>query len=63
VSPDFDSMLYRKFRDLLHLVTKLIANLACRIGGIPTIDHLEAQLQGKEYQLETIDAQRLSPSP
>ncbi|MBD2108095.1 sensor domain-containing diguanylate cyclase [Nodosilinea sp. FACHB-13] len=50
-------MLYRKFCALFYLVAKLIANLACRIGGIPSVDQLEAQLQDKCHQLETIDAQ------
>jgi len=51
-------MLYRKLRGFLQPVAKLIANLACRMGGIPSIEQLEAQLQDRHCQLKTIDAQQ-----
>ncbi|MBW4463312.1 MAG: GAF domain-containing protein [Nodosilinea sp. WJT8-NPBG4] len=50
-------MFHRKFWASLNRLAKLIANFACRVGHTPTIAQLEAQLQDKCYQLETIDAQ------
>lgn len=50
-------MFHSKFRAFLNRQAKSIANFACRVGHIPTIDQLEAQLQDKCYQLEAIDAQ------
>lgn len=51
-------MLYRTFRDFLQPTAKLIANTVCRMGGIPSINQLEAQVRDKHHQLETIDAQQ-----
>ncbi len=51
-------MLYRKVRGLLQAMAKPIANLACRIGGIPSINQLETQLQEKRGELDAIDAQQ-----
>jgi len=51
-------MVYSKSRNLFHLTAKLVANIACRMGGIPRIDQLEAQLQDRQRQLETIEAQQ-----
>jgi diguanylate cyclase (GGDEF)-like protein len=39
-------------------MAKPIANLACRIGGIPSINQLETQLQEKRGELDAIDAQQ-----
>ena len=35
-----------------------MANFACRIGGLSTVDQLENQLQDRQHQLEAIDAQQ-----
>ncbi|MEA5447056.1 sensor domain-containing diguanylate cyclase [Leptolyngbya sp. CCNP1308] len=53
-----NSMLYRKVRGLLQPTAKLIANLACRTGGIPSIEQLETQLQERRSELDAIDAQQ-----
>lgn len=51
-------MLHRKVREFLQSTAKLIANLVCRMGGIPSIEQLETQLQERLRELDDIDAQQ-----
>lgn len=50
-------MVCRTIKGFLQSVAKLIANLACRVGGMPSINQLEAQLQKRRDELNAIDAQ------
>ncbi len=52
-------MLRRKLQTLLlHLPAKLMANLACALGGLPSLGQLQTQVCQQQRQLESIDAQQ-----
>ncbi len=51
-------MSHTQQRSFLFPIAKFLANLACRIGGIPTIDHCQKRLKEKAEQIQQIHEQQ-----